>query len=54
MGNGCEEDLGELGGGETIIRMYCMKKYIFFNKRKDAKKEDISVPFVLENYLHIP
>lgn len=29
---GGEEDLGGEGGGETLIRIYCMKNNLIFNK----------------------
>jgi hypothetical protein len=32
-------DLGGLDGGKTIIRIYCMRKEIIFNKRKRFKKQ---------------
>lgn len=33
------EELGGEEEGETIIRMYCMRKEYIFNKRKNSKKE---------------
>lgn len=35
---GLGEELGGTGGGETVIRTYCMKKKSAFNKRKMFKK----------------
>lgn len=48
--NECEEDLG---GGETVIRMYCMKNIFFSIKGQMQKEKYASVHFVLENYRHI-
>lgn len=31
------EELGEVGGGDIVIRIYCVKKYIF-NKRKKSNR----------------
>lgn len=31
---GGREKLGGIEGGETLTKIYCMKKIIFFNKRK--------------------
>jgi hypothetical protein len=28
-GRGCEKELGGVGGGETVISLYCMKKSLF-------------------------
>ena len=33
-GEGGKENLGICVGGETIIRIYCMRKESIFNKRK--------------------
>lgn len=36
-GRGGEEELGGKEGGETIIRIYCIRKKSIFNKRKPFK-----------------
>ena len=33
-GRECEEELEKAEGGETIIRIYCMRKESIFNKNK--------------------
>lgn len=37
-GRGCVEELGGVEGGETIFRLYCVRKKSMFNKRKKRNK----------------
>lgn len=33
-GRGGRDDLGEVGGGEIVIRIYCVRKESIFNERE--------------------
>ena len=36
--SGDKEKLGEVEGGETVIRIYCMRRESIFNQRGKASK----------------
>lgn len=42
------EDLGRLGGGETINRIHCVKKKTIFNKTKNLEEKS-RIPIVESN-----
>jgi hypothetical protein len=45
------EDLGGLGGGEIIIRIYCKKKTFIFNKRqKERKRREGKLTYNMETH----
>lgn len=44
-GWGSGQDLEEIGGGKTIIKIYCMEKYLFsilFNKSIQQKQQKLN------------
>lgn len=43
------EELGAVEGGETISRIYCMRKEYVFNKEKRYRQNSLH-RMVLENY----